>query len=256
MKTFFEHFFKYYPGWNGVPGPYSDGLGAGAFSDWRHYFWMVLVIAICVAGYQLFKRHPQTGKKVILILMVYLFTVRLSNQIFRAVIGAEVPVWEALPFHMCTVMTFVMPIVVVFNIKPLKTPIYVLSMMGGIVTILNGDYFNDLFLSFAAMEGIVAHSIMVIVPILEIAVGGFRLEWKKVWTVFVGIIVLMLWATLANEVFFKAYDPNYMYLRHNGLPGDLGGHYYFLVYTAIFALLLGLIFGIPSLSRHYRAKHA
>jgi hypothetical protein len=129
-------------------------------------------------------------------------------------------------------------------------------MMGGIVTILNGDYFDNLFLNFAALEGMIAHTVLILVPIIDISVGRFRLEWKKVWTVFAGLGVLMLWGTLANEVFFKAYDPNYMYLRHNGLPGNFGGDFYFLIYGAIFALFLSLIFGIPSLYRHHRATHA
>jgi hypothetical protein len=64
----------------------------------------------------------------------------------------------------------------------------------------------------------------------------------------------MGWATLANEVFYVGLDPNYMYLRHNGLPGDLGGEYYFLIYTGIFFIFFGLIFGIPESYRKLNQK--
>ena len=58
-----------------------------------------------------------------------------------------------------------------------------------------------------------AHTLLILVPIIEVAVGDFRLELRNAWTVVVGLLVLVLWGTLANEVFFKAYDTNYMYLK-------------------------------------------
>lgn len=252
MKEFLHKFFGYYHG--DTIGPYNDYLGKGAFLDWRHYVWMIAVIALCVASYRIFKRRPLLGKRVIKILVIILFTVRLINQIFRAAIGAEVPAWRAFPFHLCTMMTFIMPLVVIFDWKKLKTAVYTLGIMGGIVTIIMGEYFNNLFLSFADIEGMWAHTVLILVPLIDIAIGNFKFEFKKAWTVIAGGLILILWATLANEVFFKAYDTNYMYLKRNGLPGDIGGAYYFLIYIVIFFIMLGLIFGIPTVYRRYIEK--
>ena len=130
MKDFLHKFFGYFNYDGGSPEPFRDNLGKGAFSDWSHFAWAVLVIAVCILCYQLFKRKPKVGKIVVKVLVALLFTVRFINQIYRASIGAEVPAWRAFPFHLCTVMTFVLPIVAFFNIKKLKTPVYTLAMMG------------------------------------------------------------------------------------------------------------------------------
>lgn len=252
MKDFLHRFFGYRHG--DTIGPYNDNLGRGGFMDWRHYAWMVVVIFLCVACYQVFKRKPQLGQKVIKILVIILFIIRFTNQIIRAAMGVEIPAWQAFPFHLCTVMTFVMPLVVLFDWKKLKSAVYSLSIMGGIVTIIMGDYFNNQFLPFADIEGMWAHTALVLVPIIDIAINNFRFEFKKAWTVIVGALILILWGTLANEVFFNAYDTNYMYLKKNGLPGNFGGDYYFLIYIVIFLIMLGLIFGIPTFFRNRKRK--
>jgi uncharacterized membrane protein YwaF len=252
--NFFQKFFGYFTREDGSFGPYESGGGAGAFSDWRHYLWMVLVICLGFGLYRLFKKYPQAGKITVSVLLGALFSVRLVNQIVRAAIGAEVPAWRAFPFHLCTVMTFLLPIVYFLKLDKLKTAVYVLSMMGGIITIIIGDYFADTFMTFSIIEGMSAHSLLVLVPIFEIAQGHFKLEYRNVWQVFVGIFILIGWAALANEVFFRGLNSNYMYLKENGLPGNLGGDYYFLIYVAIFLVMLNIIFGIPTLYRYLQKK--
>lgn len=251
---FFQKFFGYFKDENGNVSPYHSGGGAGAFVDWRHYAWMIIVIILSIGLYRLFRKYPKAGKITVSVLLASLFSVRFINQTVRAFIGAEVPAWKAFPFHLCTVMTFTLPIVYFFKLNKLKDAVYVLSMMGGFVTIILGDYFDDLFMTFSTLEGMSAHTILFIVPIIEIALGNFKLEYKNIWKVCVGMLVLIGWATLANDVFFKGYNNNYMYLKENGLPGNLGGNYYFLIYIAIFVVMINVIYGIPTLYRYILKK--
>ena len=257
MRGFLEKFFRYYQypndeGILGLPEPFQDGLGQGAFSDWRHFAWMGITILLSVLLYQVFKRNKDVGRKTMIVLVIIMFMIRLINQSVRAGIGAEDPAFRAFPFHLCTVMTFVLPIIVVFNMRSLKTAVYTLSMMGGIITIIIGDYFDDGFMTFSTIEGMWAHTVLILIPIIDIAIGGFKLEFKKSWTVIVGMVILLIWATIANEIFFKNYDTNYMYLKKNGLPGNIGGDLYFLIYVVIFFILFAVIYAVPSVYRKYR----
>lgn len=252
--SFFRKFFGYFTDEYGNVSPYKSGGGLGAFVDFRHYLWMILTVIFAVLLYRLFKRYQKAGKITVMVLLASLFLVRFTNQLIRAIIGAEVPAWKAFPFHLCTVMTFMLPIVYYLKLNKLKEAVYVLSMMGGIITIIVGDYFDDTFMTFSTLEGMSAHTILLLVPIIEIALGNFKLEYKNVWKVLVGIIVLLIWATLANEVFFKGYDNNYMYLKKNGLPGNLGGDYYFLIYVLIILIMLNMIYGFPTLYRYFNKK--
>lgn len=254
MLSFFNKFFGYVYDENGNYVPYYDDLGKGAFSDWRHFAWIILTIILAVLLYKVFSKHKKAGKITITVLLALLFITRLVNQIVRACIGAEVPAWRAFPFHLCTIMTFMLPLTYFFKWDKIKTPVYVLSMMGGIITIIIGDYFDSKFMTFSTLEGMTAHTILLLVPIYEIAIGEFNLQIKKIWQPVALMLVLMFWAMLANDVFFKDYNTNYMYLKRNALPGNLGGDYYFLIYIAIFFVLLGLIFGIPELYRKIKNK--
>ncbi|MFA5381113.1 MAG: hypothetical protein WC088_03160 [Candidatus Izemoplasmatales bacterium] len=246
MGDYILKFFSYYENTSGI-GPYSDGLGEGAF-ELRHIIWMIITVLLVVLAFDIFKKHPVAGRKVVVVFATLLFLTRFVNQIFRAIIGAEVPWTQAFPFHMCTVLTFLLPIVAIFNIKKLKAPIYVLGIMGGTITILNGDYFDNLFLSFAAIEGMSAHMLLILIPVIEIATDRFELKIAESWKVPVGMLVFMGWATLANRVFYAGMGTNYMYLEHNSLPfGDEQN--YFLFYTLIFIVFLTMIYGLPLLAK-------
>ncbi|MFA6801528.1 MAG: hypothetical protein WCR19_05425 [Acholeplasmataceae bacterium] len=259
MIDFFKKFFEY-ANYDGVIRQFEDNLGHGAYQDYRHFLWMVVTIILVIIVFKVFKTKQQFGYKVMMTASIGLFSVRFINQVMRAIIGAEVPALRAFPFHLCTVMTFLLPIVIVFNIKKLKPAVFLLSMMGGIITILIGDYFDNKFMTFGMLEGMTAHTLLILIPCINMAIGGFKMTFKKSLTVFPAMMVLLLWATFANEVLFKAYDTNYMYLRRNGLPGNLGGNYYLLIYGAIFLLLYGLIVGLPYLFQYKKyqiaEKHA
>lgn len=228
---------------NGNVSSFSDGLGEGSYG-WRHFLWIVFVIVFGIIGYLYFKKHPQQERKVVLIMVISLFIVRLTNQTVRAIIGVEVPWTKAFPFHMCTVLTFLLPLTVFFRWNKIKTAVYVLSMMGGIITLLIGDYFSDRFMTFFTLEGMSAHTILIFVPIFEVAAKKFDLAWKNSWQVIVGILILMGWATLANEVFFVGTDPNYMYLKENALPFG-NEKTFFFYYVIIFFVMLSSIYGLP-----------
>ena len=250
---FFQKFFGYFRDDYGI-STYHSGGGAGSFSDFRHFAWMAIAIILCFGLYRLFKKYPRAGRITIVIMLASLFSVRFINQTIRAIIGAEVPAWKAFPFHLCTVMTFLLPIVYFFKLDKLKNATYVLSMMGGIITIILGDYFDDTFMTFSTLEGMSAHTILLLAPIIEMSLGNFKLEYKNIWQVFVGIGVLLVWAVLANEVYFRGYNNNYMYLKENALPNNIGGDYYFLIYALIFLVMINIIYGAPTLYRYLKKK--
>ena len=254
INLFIDWFIKFFAYFNdnGYVSTYSDGLGEGEYG-WRHLVWIGLVICFGIVGFIYFQKHPKTEKKVVLTLVISLFLVRFSHQTIRAIIGAEVPWTRAFPFHMCTVLTFLLPLTIIFQWNKIKTPVYVLSIMGGVITLLIGDYFSDKFMTFSTLEGMSAHTILILVPIFEVASKRFSLDIKNAWQVIVGILVLMIWATIANEVFFVNYDPNYMYLKENALPfGD--EKTFFIYYVIIFFVMLSSIYGFPRLKSYLCQK--
>jgi uncharacterized membrane protein YwaF len=251
IKDWFIKFFTYSFNNGGGPTSFSDGLGEGSFG-WRHILWIAVIVLFAIGGYYYFRKHPKHEKTIVMIALAALFLVRFTNQTVRAAIGVENPWTQAFPFHMCTVLTFLLPLSVIFDWKAIKTPVYVLSIMGGVITVLLGDYFNDRFLTFFAFEGITAHSLLILVPIVEIAARRYTLDLRDAWKVIPGILVLMGWATLANRVFYKNLDPNYMYLMKNALPFGNEDNF-FAFYVLIFLAFFAAIYAAP-LARFVRER--
>jgi uncharacterized membrane protein YwaF len=236
-----DRFFSYFPGGVG-PGSYSDDLGEGPFG-WRHLLWMLVVVAVAILAGRWFAKHPKQEKRIVFVLVVELFLFRFFHQTARALIGVETPWTQAFPFHMCTVLTFLLPLTVVFDWKKIKTAVYTLSIMGGTITLILGDYFGSRFLNLYAWEGMWAHTLLIWVPIFELASKRHVLSFKDAWTTIAGILILMGWASLANHVFYKGLDPNYMYLMHNELPFGNDQNFFFF-YVLIFLVFFFAIFGI------------
>lgn len=249
---FTEKFFGYFKYPDGSYAPYDDERGGGSFGDWRHYIWIVAVPTISVFAYRYFRKHPEKARRTIVTLAIVLLCLRLFFQVIKVTYGDERPLLRVLPFHQCAVIGILLPLVVLFDIKKLKMPIYSIAMMGGFATIAFGEYFTSSFMSFYSIEGIISHTILIVIPLIEIASGQFSLDIRKSWSVFVGMLLLMGWATLANEVFFKDYRTNYMFLKKSGFPDGFGGSYYFLLYVIIFIFVYSCMFIPPLL---YKKSH-
>lgn len=254
--NFFRKFFGYFKDANGNISPYQDGGGKGVFDDYRWWLWIAAIAILAVLLYFVFKKHKKAGKICIIVTVSLLIGVRFINQIVRACIGAESPFWRAIPFHLCTVMTFLLPLTILCKWDKIKTPVFIISMMGALITMLVNDYFDNAFLTFSALEGMAAHSILFLVPLYEIAIGEFRIDYKKWWHVVIGMLVLMAWAMLANLILIYGYhiDSNYMYLMHNALPFGGDSPIYLLYYVLIFCVFMVAILGLPELARFIKRK--
>lgn len=220
------------------------GKGEGEFG-YRHLIWAIVTLALTIILYKVFKKYNKAGKYFLLISSIALFATRTINQTYRGFAGLENPWWAAFPFHLCTVLTFVVPIVCVFNLKKIKSGVYACALIGGVVTVIFGEYFDYKFLSFSQIEGMLAHMLLIFIPFTEIAISKFKFEIKEIYKAVISMGVAAIWATLANYVFFKGYDKNYLYLRKNALPFDTAPVPFILVYLVLFAIALFLIYGIP-----------
>lgn len=242
---FYEKFFGYYADSQGQFFPYSDNLGQGAFIDWRHWVWIITTPILGIFVFKYFRKNPEKARTVIVVLAIVLFFARVVFQSIKVFYGDETPIGRIIPFHMCAVLGVVVPIVVLFNIKSLKMPVYTLSLMGGFATVAFGEYFTSHFLTFYLFEGILSHTILILIPLIEVGARTFSFDIKKSWPVPLAMLILIGWATMANKIFFSRYNTNYMYLDESGLPNGLGGNFYFLIYVGLFILVYLAIFLPP-----------
>lgn len=234
---------------------YTGPAGDGDYGP-RHFIWIIGTILLLVGLYQFSKQKPQQARTIMIILCALLFLTRLTKQIYRAAVGIEDPVLMALPWQLCTVMTFLMPAVCIFNIKILKPMVYSLGLIGGIITLFVGGYFGNAFLTIWEYEPMWAHMMLIIIPVMEIAVGNYRLEWKDVWQTLLGLFLTTSWALFADLVVFKGYNTNNSELMSNNLGFDIPGIHFRVLYVIVGVIFIILMYGIPTLYRRHRRQGA
>ena len=180
---FYEKFFGYFADGQGQFFPYSDNLGQGEYSDWRHWVWIIAAPMLGVFVYKYFRKNPQKARSTIVVLSLILIFSRLTIQILPQ-FADDKSIFHVLPFHLCSITTGAMGVVALFNIRILKPPIYTLGVMGGIATVLFSDAFQSTFINFYDLLGIIAHTLIIIVPLIEKASGTFSFEIKHTPYVF------------------------------------------------------------------------
>lgn len=243
VTSFAGRFFGYSKP-NGIYGDHCKEPVSDLFLDIRQITWLIGTPILCTVLYRYFKNHKEQARKTGVVLSLTLLASRLFVHIISVTNGHR-GIWDILPYHLCSISAFAIPLVVLFDIKKLKLPMYTLGIMGGFITIVVAETFIWKFTSLYMLLSVYSHTLLVLIPIIEHARGEFTFDVKKSWSIFVVLIVLIGWAILANKVIFKNQDTNFMFLEYNGLPGDLGGKYYILIYTAIFLIMYLAIFITP-----------
>lgn len=163
-------------------------------------------------------------------------------------------------FQVCGINNVLLPLVVLFNIKPLKDFVYTSSVIGGIAVILYpaGVLFGDpLVITFPMLRTLIVHFLLVFLPLYLYKINDFRLKRKNWKNVLWGVIAVIAWAMFGNLVV----DPNAnnMFLMVNPFYGGPvpflnqlpnGIHAIFLI-TIIFLVYILLYFLADLYQRKY-----
>ena len=242
IANFINKFFGFFDYGEGSLEQFSDHLGHGA-SDIRHFIWIGLTILL-IAAIFIIKKKKTNDKifKVLKVLLAIMFLTRLARQVQATMLGVESPYWRAIfPIHLCSIMIYLLPIVVLFDLEKIKKPVYFLCILGGTITILDGDYFDSLFMTFGTLEGMYAHTLILLTSIFLLKYENERFDLKEYIKTLFGITIIALWATIFNIILGVFYHgSNYLYLVHNMLP--IGGKYFIFIYFLIYIVLLSIFY--------------
>lgn len=213
------------------------GEGPGLWCP-LHFILLGALLAWMVACWFIFKKHKNFALKVTKIVCIVMLTFRLGRMLLLMITGKE-SVVQALPWHLCHVMAIVFPIFFFTKTKKFFLPIVCVTLFGGILTFLFGDYYKFEVLSFLQIESLLLHFFMPTVVIGVVASGYFEIKLKDFWQIPIFLVVLMCHAELGNTL---VPGSNFLYLRKSGLPFNLFGnaHFYFtyIVLVAVIAIVV------------------
>ena len=126
------------------------------------------------------------------------------------------PLLQNLPLHLCTIMSWAMPLVAWFDWRPLRAVAFYPGAVAGLATLVSAAPWEQGHSLFDVKTCFwVAHALNAIVPFLLVSLGLYRPTARQVpasigWVVVVGLVVILP-VTLALRAWF---DPaaNYFYL--------------------------------------------
>lgn len=203
-----------------------------------HIVLMVLFAAWTIAFIFIAFKYPKFAKKLGAVLAIAMVVMRILRMILMVASGRFTFV-QALPWHLCHIMCFALCII--YFIKPTKfsLPILFLSVLGGTMTFIFGDYYYSATLTFFMYESIFLHFCLQTVVICYIA---SRKPKYNIWDIVsVGVVLAILcgWASLGN---YLCPGQNYMFLQSNGLPFNLfPGHSFWWTYVVMAVIIVGLV---------------
>lgn len=228
------------------------GKGKGLWSAW-HFIFMTLLTVWLIVCWFVFKKHKKLALKVTKITCIIMLSFRIARMLLLMISGKETVV-QALPWHLCHIMAIVFPIMFLTNTKKFFLPILCVTLFGGILTFIFGDYYTYSVFSFLQLESLFLHFCMPTVVIGVVASGWFKPRFEDLWQVPIFLVMLMSYAEIGNTL---VPGSNYLYLRQNGLPFTLFNiHFYFtyLILVLTISILFISFMALPSIIKNRKNK--
>jgi len=216
------------------------GEGPGLWCP-LHICLIVALFSWFVAAFFIFRRYKKLGLAVTKVVCILMISFRIFRMLLLMITGKE-SVVQALPWHLCHVMAIVFPLFFLTNTKKGFLPIVVVTLFGGILTFLFGDYYKFEVLSFLQIESLLLHFMMPTVVAGVLATGWFKIGMKEFWQIPIGLVLLVCWAELGNTL---VPGSNYLYLRESGLPFNLFGNAHFYFTYAVLLVIMAIAFFSP-----------
>lgn len=124
-----------------------------------------------------------------------------------------------LPFNICTLMGVFVPFVQ-FNPKfqKIRQPIVTLSIASSLMwmcypgTALGGQP----PFSYIIFQTFMYHTVLFCWGVLNLVFGSVEYKWRNLWKEFVGVLLILVWATFGNTVYDRGY--NWFFIEYSIFP--------------------------------------
>ena len=159
-----------------------------------------------------------------------------------------------LPFNICTIMAVLVPFVQ-FNSKfeKIRQPVVTLSIAASLMwmcypgTALGGQP----PFSYVIFQTFMYHGFLFCWGVLQLAYGYVVYDIRKIWKEFVGILMILVWASFGNAVYDRGY--NWFFIQTSIFPFLSDEIMPLMVVLSVFSVSL-VIYGIYYLLRTLNKK--
>lgn len=244
MKDFFAWLFS----------EKTSSLKIGLFDQW-HFLYLFIIFGGTLLLALLFRNKEEFKKEKVLRIFAYLtfglyvadfFIMPLSDSY------SGISVYK-LPFNICTMMAVFVPFVQ-FNkrFKPIKSVVVVLSVASSLMWMCypGSALGGQPPFCYLIFQTFMYHGLLFCWAALNLAYGEVKLDIRKIWKDFIGILVILVWAAFGNTVYDG--NHNWFFIEKSIFPFLKDEIMPFAVVGAVFAVCLviyGIYYALGSLTK-------
>lgn len=202
-----------------------------------HIYTVLAVAAVCLAVALVGRSNRVSGaQKKRLLLGISIFQLMFEvawRLIYVTIKGDSVLCWW--PCYPCNLGGILLPVIALCKWKTGKMMFYLFGFVGGILTFAlpEGIFCRDVMV-FPILKSVLQHTGILLIPILEYAMGTFRPTLRHMGWVIAGLLVHLVNCEVITR--WLGFTGDFMYLR-SGMPFVIPGVPQFIT-ISVFALLV------------------
>ena len=235
MQEFFAHLFS----------EHNSELKIGLFDIW-HFLYLFIIFGTCALMILLFNNKSDISKEKVLRAFAYL-TIGLYVADFMIMPLSDsyngISTYK-LPFNICTLMAVLVPFAQ-FNPKfrTVKAPIVVLSIASSLAWMCypGSALGGQPPFSYIIFQTFMYHGMLFSWGFLTLALGMEKLDIRKIWKEFIGILCILVWAWFGNTIYDG--EQNWFFIEKSIFPFLKDETMPVTVVVAVFAMCL-IIYGV------------
>lgn len=199
MTLFFEHF-------QSASFPY-------VLTPFDTRYNLILVACFLLASLILFigyHRNPLERNKMVVVMVIIIVVLEVLRQIWAISMG-DYLFDEMLPFHLCGIQVFLMPLYLKIKSPRLLQFIYLTALPGALAALLFNDtvFYKYPIMHFQTIQTFVIHTLIAIVPLFILIYTPFRPKLKWLGSSLFIMFGIMGFAWIVNYVT----QGNYLFIR-------------------------------------------
>ncbi len=166
---------------------------------------LILTICLTILLTYLFKDKSEKAKKTLIVSMgVFDVVFFIIYKIWLSVDLETFNIWNELPFQLCNINMFLIPIGVLLNNKPLKAFGFYVAPLAALmaITFPEHDFHGNSILLFRNIGFYGTHLIIIIMGILICSLGFLKPKLSNIKSLLIGTVILSLGAFLLNLLLF------------------------------------------------------
>jgi len=179
-----------------------------------HITWLITSLIMIAFVLQVYRRQSSAVKtRILQFLAIFMVVSEIVDWSWYIIIG-HYSLRNTLPLHLCAMSIFLEAAAVLGKRRILlKEFVYALSLPAAFAALVTPGWYYPI-ISFQYLQSALAHSLLILIPVLIVWGDGFRPNYRRLPQCFLLLLFLAGIAATANTLF----DSNYMFLGY--VPKD------------------------------------